>query len=60
MFSENKNKIIGLLRKLQNLVPRAVHTTIYKLLLNPTLILVIFFMIKPIIFLLSKVGIHSV
>ena len=41
------NKTIGLIRKLQNLLPRTALTHYIKLLFVPTLIMTILFMIKP-------------
>ena len=45
---------IGLLPKLQNLLPRAAFITIYKAFIRPQLIMVISFMIKRIIYLFTK------
>ena len=41
------NKTIGLIRKLQNLLPRTALTTLYKAFVRPTLIMAILFIIKP-------------
>ena len=43
------SKTLGLLQKSQNLLPRSALITIYKAFVRPYLIIVIFFMIKPII-----------
>ena len=54
IVSRKIRKTIGLLRKLQNFLPRAAFIKYIKLLLDTILIMVIFFMIKCIMCLFTK------
>ena len=54
MVSGKISKIMGLARNLENSLPRAALITIYKAFIRSLLVMVISFMIKPMICLVTK------